>query len=1140
MSAQRLTVHVLGRAELAVDGRPLAELASVKAAALLIHLAVTGTGHPRSALAGLLWSDLPEDAARANLRLVLTKLRRVVPQHLDVTRRGVALAAGAPVWVDAAALTDPALPGPEAVRLCRGEFLHGFDVPGAALFDDWVAQVRASTRADMLAVLDRAARQAAADGDPAAGIDAARRMLELDRLHEAAHRTLMRFLAAGGQRGAALAQYETCRYLLDEELGIPPSPDTTALRDELAAADPPPGARATPPGAGLTSSSARVASPGVDLTSSGVRVASSGAPVAPPGVRVASSGAPVTSPGVRVASSGALVASPGAPAASSGARVTSLVGRAGELARLRELLDDPACRLVTLVGPGGAGKTRLALEVAGARHRAVFVPLAEATDLVTELARACGVPLTAPRRPLDLLAEHLCGPGDVERRLLVLDNLEHVPDAGAALADLLHRVPGLRLLVTSRRPLGLGVEWLVEVAGLPFPPEGAGGGGDADFAGFAAVRLFQERARPLRPGVEADVDGAARICRLVGGLPLAVELAARWVRAATPSAIADRLEHGLELLHTTAPDVPPRHRSMQSVFDASVRLLSGDERRALRRLSVLHGFDLAAAAAVAGAGLPLLAGLVDQSLVTAGPDGRYAMHPLLRQYAARRLAEDPAEAAETRARHAAHFAATLADGEAGPGAPMDAANVRAATDWLVQAAGPADLDAHLVRLWTLYRRTGAFREAQVVLGAALRRDDVPDVCRARWHRLLGEAHQQFGEAGAARRELELAFAVLGGPLPASDAGWAAMLAVQAARRLLPAGPPDPARRERAAVAFALNEVYWVLDEHRRMLPVALRSVNDAERAGDPGLTARNRAGLGMMAGGLGLHRLARRHLAAAVAEVERTGDPLTACWVGIVGGLHWTGVADWAAVDAAADRVLAGPPDVPLHRWADEVRLIAGVAQHLSGRRAAALASAAASVAAGRDRRDPVVHLWGLLLLIEATVGNDAADPSLEGWVAEAYGLLPAAARIDAARLYTAHARMHLAAARPAEAWSAVRTADRLVGPRPAPAQYGLEALAGIAEVCLTLLQSRPPGDPEVRAVEAAAVRRLGRYARTYPMARPRYRIVLGRRLALRGRSRAAARAWTAALREAERLGMPGDAARASALLAVTGRGRRR
>ncbi|MEV0129197.1 BTAD domain-containing putative transcriptional regulator [Dactylosporangium sp. NPDC050688] len=1073
MTDQRLTLHVLGRADLALGGHPLTDLASVKAAALLIYLSVTGTAHPRSALAGLLWSDLPEATARANLRLVLTKLRRVVPDHLQVTRQHVAVTA---VWVDAVevarAVTAPDVDA-AAVRLCRGEFLHGFDVPGAALFDDWVAARRAAARTDMLALLDRAVQWARDRADPAAGVDAARRMLDVDRLHEEAHRTLMWFLAAGGQRAAALAQYETCRYLLGEELGVEPSAATTALRDEIA-----------------------------------------GAAEAPPPVP------------------------PQPPAPAPPRPLTALIGRAAELTRLHRLLDDPACRLATLIGPGGVGKTRLAVELADARrdrrrHGVVFVSFAgtgpgtDADVVVAGLAAAFGVGLTVPRDPLDLLVEHVRG----RELLLVLDNLEHLPGAAAPIAALLRGAPGVQLLATSRRPLGLGVEWLVEVPGLPYPPAGAG---DAA-AGYAAVQLFQERARLLRPGVEADVEGIARICRLVAGLPLAIELAARWVRSAAPGVIADRLAQGLELLETGAPDVEPRHRSIRSVIDASMRLLTDEERRALRRLSVQHGFDLAAAEAVADAGLPLLAGLIDQSLITAGPDGRYAMHELLRQYAAGRLAEDPAEEAETRRRHAVHYDALLTAEPAGVPA-LDAANLRAAGEWFTATADPAALDAHLRRVWTVYRRAGWFREAQAVIGAALRRSGVPGLYRGRWHRLLGEAHQQLGAAAAARQELERALAVLGAPVPGSGAGLLAMLAVQLARRLRP-GIPAPAggrrrevHQERAATCFAINEVYWVLDEHRLMLPVSLLGLNDVERSGDADLTALTRAGFGMIAGSLGLRRLARRHLALAVAAVERHGEPLVACWVGIVGGLHWTGVADWAAVDAAAARALARPA-APLHRWADDVRLVAGVAQHLTGRHAEAVAAAAECVASGRERRDPVVHLWGLLLLIEATLRADPADPALDGWLLEASELLPHAATVDAARFHTAAARAHLAAGRRAQAWQAVRTADRLLGPRPARAQYGLDAHAGVAEVCQALLGGGGDVPAGLRAVEATAVRRLRRYARTYPMARPRALLVLGRHLALRGRTGAARRAWARAARDADRLRMPPEAARAAAEL---------
>jgi tetratricopeptide (TPR) repeat protein len=680
------------------------------------------------------------------------------------------------------------------------------------------------------------------------------------------------------------------------------------------------------------------------------------------------------------------------------------------------------------------------------------------------------------------------------------------------------------------------------VPGLPYPPAEAG----VEAAGYEAVQLFEERARLLRPGLPAaDAEGAGRVCRLVAGVPLAIELAARWVRSASPSAIADRLAGGLDLLETTSQDVELRHRSLRAVIDWSWQLLTDEERRALARLSVLRGgFDLEAAAAVAGAGLPLLASLVDQSLVAVGQDGRYGMHELLRQYAAERLAADPAEEADARRRHAGHYAAllpapteTLA-GE-GPGVDAEVENLRAATDWLVRDADPVALDAYLVRLCALHRRKGWFREAQAVLGAALERDAVPPLQRARWHRMLGEAHQQLGDAAPARHHLERALELLGSRVPASTAGWLDVLGTQVARRALrrlrpglqlrEAGRRDAAR-ERAAAAFIIMEVYWVLEEQVPMLPVSLWSLNEAERAGDLDLTVRAQAGTGMIFGTVGLRRLAGRQLRAAGAAVERTRDPFTACWLGIVGGLHWIGVGDWAAVDDGAARALAILRRTPLHRWADEVVLIAAVASYLTARYPEAAAAAAEGMASGRDRRDPIVHLWGLVVLIETALRADPDDPAVAGWSEQAVRLLPDVARIDAARFHAAMARVHLAAGRPAEAWQATRTVDRLVGPGPTFVQYALEAVAGIPEVCLALLELEGHGgvDPaELRAAAAAGVRRLRRYARTFPMARPRALICLGWSRWLDGRPAAARRVWARAVREAERLRMPYELARA-------------
>ena len=490
----------------------------------------------------------------------------------------------------------------------------------------------------------------------------------------------------------------------------------------------------------------------------------------------------------------------------------------------------------------------------------------EAADLVvTNLAAALGVSLAVPRDPRELLADALAG----RELLLVLDNLEQLRDAAGVLAELLARAPGVQILGTSRRRLGLGVEWLVEVPGLPYSPP------RADAAGYPAVQLFEDRARLLRPGFRpaADLAAVGRVCRLVAGMPLAIELAARWVRSASPAAIADRLAAGGELLATTAPDVEPRHRSIRSVIDWSWELLGEGERQAMARLSVMRGgFDLDAAAAVAGAGLPLLAGLVDHSLVEVGEDGRYNMHELLRQYAAQRLAADPAEEAEVRRRHADWFSGLLPDPDqalpdGGAELEADVENLRAATDWLVANGDPPELDRHLDRLWQLYRRRGWFREAQAALGAALRRRELPAPERAHWHRLLAEAHVQLGEMRPARDHFERTLGLLGSPLPASGPGWSDVLASQALQRpLRRLRPGDRAARsearrlaaaEPATVCWQLQEACWMLEDQTPLIPLALWAVNLSERSGRPDLLMMNQAGLGNSLTAAGLQRLAR-------------------------------------------------------------------------------------------------------------------------------------------------------------------------------------------------------------------------------------------------------------------------------------------
>ncbi len=313
------------------------------------------------------------------------------------------------------------------------------------------------------------------------------------------------------------------------------------------------------------------------------------------------------------------------------------VGRADEIVAIARQLTDPTCCLLTLVGPGGMGKTRLALEVAHhiaqthpPRDGIYFVdlqPVQSGDLLLTAIANTLGILLsggTDPRTQLMMyLKERDC--------LLLLDNFEQLLDSVDLLTDMLKAAPDIKLVVTSREALNIQEEWVWQVGGLQVPLQQP----ELGIESYSAVQLFVERARRSRQnfsliGQEAFV---TRTCQLVEGMPLALELAASWTKALSCAEIANEIQRGLDFLTTNKRNVLERHQSMQAVFDHSWRLLTDAERQAFPKLSVFRGgFRREAAAQVAGASLAVLAGLVDKSFLRVNEDGRYDIHELMRQY----------------------------------------------------------------------------------------------------------------------------------------------------------------------------------------------------------------------------------------------------------------------------------------------------------------------------------------------------------------------------------------------------------------------------------------------------------------------------------------------------------------------------
>lgn len=344
------------------------------------------------------------------------------------------------------------------------------------------------------------------------------------------------------------------------------------------------------------------------------------------------------------------------------AQPTTFIGRTEELNELNKLLRNPDCRMVTLVGPGGSGKTRLAVEVAGAvgsefAEGVYFValePVGSAEFLVPAIADSLEFTLRGQEEPKVQLFNHL----DDKQLLIVLDNFEHLVSASPLLSHLLEAAPRLKLIVTSREALKLSEEWVFPVPGMRFPDDT----GVAAAENYDAVRLFVERAQRVKRGYspEHDWEAIVRLCRLVWGMPLAVELAASWIKVLSCQEIVAEIERNLDFLASSLRNVPERHRSVRAVFEESWSLLGQQERDVFARLSVFRGsFDREAAEAVAGSSLPLLSTLVDKSLLKPLPDSRYRVHELLRQYALEKLSESPENVSGACDSHCAYYLAFL-------------------------------------------------------------------------------------------------------------------------------------------------------------------------------------------------------------------------------------------------------------------------------------------------------------------------------------------------------------------------------------------------------------------------------------------------------------------------------------------------
>ncbi|MEU4408638.1 BTAD domain-containing putative transcriptional regulator [Streptosporangium sp. NPDC023963] len=811
---------------------------------------------------------------------------------------------------------------------------------------------------------------------------------------------------------------------------------------------------------------------------------------------------------------------------------SELVGRESDIRRLRALLSRE--RLITLSGPGGIGKTRLAIAAAEAGDRdAAFVSFAgvRAEAAVTTLARRLGVDLSPPRPAAELLLAALAG----RSALLVLDNLEHLPSFDGVIAEILRLAPGLRVLATSRRRLDVPGQVLVPVEGL---------------AGPAAEALFVARALRARPGFDPEREAplVAAICAATGGLPLAIELAAGLLRAVPCADLAERLGVDTELLSTAGPAARSRHASMRTVFETSWRLLDPARREALAALSVFGGgATLRAALEVAGTGPEVLVHLVDHSMLRLTSSGRYTLHPVIQQLAAAR-SEDPG----VRERHARHYArlldrhaTALQDGSDAEvvrvlGAEMD--NIRLA--WRVSGQ-PRFLDHY----WTLCLRLRLYEESVAIVRERLDRPPEDPLLRARLLRMAAVSSHQLARERAATRLARAALDTLGAPLPTTPAGLATalltaatrqaahrLLPVTAARRLLPAPRTDEAEAAQALTLLAR------LAYHRQDLPVmlvtSLRQLNAADRGTEPGLRAESYANFATIARLAGLHRIATRYGGLADRELSGVGHPDEAVHrARLARGID---LLHAGRFEDARRSFTEGRSRTIDPRVAENCAGMLAETALWQGEFAAAATGYAETeeLAVARVGGDDIGRHWCLTGRAEALLRLDgvpaerirellaAARASHERrrTHAKEIGLRdsPASRTIQELRLLTIAARLDPARA-PAALAEALTLAERLPTVQPGM----LECWTGLAELL---------GDAgQDRAVAPLLLGHLSRYAARNPGAAARIGWALALILTSLGGRRQARRAAEQAMATAERLAAPYDHRRAESLARALG-----
>ncbi|MFO7684313.1 MAG: BTAD domain-containing putative transcriptional regulator [Chloroflexota bacterium] len=614
-----LDVHLLGAFNIVYDKQPLAAFQADRPQALLAFLLLhRQTPQPRRHLAFLLWPDSTESQALNNLRNLLHTVRRALPnadEYLAVDSLTLQWRSDAPFSLDVADFEQALAAAqhtadPAAVRRCLEQAMalyQGDLLP--ANYDNWLIPLREELTRRYQTALLQLVGLLEETGDYQTAVSYGERLVQLDPLNESGVVRLMRLYALVGDRSAIRRVYQNCVTMLAQELDIEPASTTQAAYEELL-------------------SQAVVSEPWASIQPSSRQLSPQPQPLPTP--------------------------------------ATPFIGREAELHEVSQLLADPHCRLLTITGPGGMGKTRLALQTAVSQQPhfpdgiayASLRALNSADFLAATIANSLNLALTGKMDTADQLL-HFLAP---KKMLILLDNFEHLLDGVGLLAAVLAQTTNVKLLVTSRQRLDLQEEWVFELGEFALPaPDMAD-----DLTTNSAVALFAQSARRAANSFRltpADYPAVVQICRLVGGLPLGIELAASWTRLLSCAEIAREIEQGIDFLTVTTHNMPTQHHNLRAVFDQSWDLLTITEQQSLQALAVFQGGFTRQAAAAVAADLATLSALHNKSLLRRMGTERYSLHELVRQYAAERLRGDEQSWTAVRQQHGRYYLNRLAESE---------------------------------------------------------------------------------------------------------------------------------------------------------------------------------------------------------------------------------------------------------------------------------------------------------------------------------------------------------------------------------------------------------------------------------------------------------------------------------------------